>query len=256
LLHQWLSIERYKAGELICCDGDPNADVKFIVEGNVEVVSQRRYVTTLVEGQGFGELCLVTEAAHYADFVAREGGGLHKQKQRGDETAVTVLSLTLKDFKQLQLLHFVRENVNARKGSLVDTAAVASVNMSASADNALGNLIYTLLRYVSHECAGLRYGILKSKAQKLTHTKMDAELTPELKQMKKKLGGKVFDKWKKKALAKEREKRQDHSKEDAEIIALTSQAKSPAKKPTAGSFKKKHQDRSKSRSPAKFTFSV
>lgn len=97
MLTQWLSLESYEPGDKICTQGDPGDDVKFIVQGVVTVMIEDQLLATLCQGDFFGEISLITRAPRTADCIA--------------DSTVDVLSLSSKDYMQLQLRHFALKNV-------------------------------------------------------------------------------------------------------------------------------------------------
>jgi CRP-like cAMP-binding protein len=63
--------KRYKAGETIFSEGDPDNDVFYVVEeGTVDIATKRKHLETITAGGFFGEMGLVNHKPRMASATA------------------------------------------------------------------------------------------------------------------------------------------------------------------------------------------
>lgn len=65
------SIERFAAGTAIFRQGDLGDYMYVIMEGEVDVLVDGKYVRTLKDGEVFGEMALIDDQPRSADAIAR-----------------------------------------------------------------------------------------------------------------------------------------------------------------------------------------
>jgi len=76
LLHQTAMIERFEAGDVIFCAGQPGDRFYVIVRGQADVLAadfsaRERHLSTLSEGEYFGEIALLEDVPRSATIRAR-----------------------------------------------------------------------------------------------------------------------------------------------------------------------------------------